>query len=142
MGDTDSRYGFALFARKVSEDADAYQIVSTAYRKQDKDNTVDWAYVTLGTTDTKEVEITGNISAADAQAYVNSPLILRNSGRIATVIAQSESEDNKTTLTLDRQIEIPAGELGYVLRERTPSGNYEDRSPAIYTMTVTTALDD
>jgi hypothetical protein len=141
MGDTSSKYGFALAAHKVSADADAYQIVSTAYRKQKASNKVDWDYILIGTGGTTNVvTITGHGSvAAGSQAYVNSPLILFKSGRIATVIAQ-----NGVTLTLDRKIEIPGTDIAaVVLREhKGSSSSFEYRSPAIYTMTVTTALDD
>ena len=139
MGDTNSKYGFALLARKVGTDADAYQIISTAYRKQEASNKVDWSYITATQSGepTNEVTITSGSRAEGSQAYVNSPLILRDSGKIATVIAQ-----NGAVLTLDRKIEIPDRYV-YILRERKgSSSNYEDRSPAIYTMTVTTALDD
>jgi prepilin-type N-terminal cleavage/methylation domain-containing protein len=131
---TDGKYGFALLARKVSENADAYQIVSTAYLKKDENHTANWDYIKISGGSDNEVTISGPSSASVAdgsQAYVNSPLVLWKSGRIATVIAQDGAK-----LTLDREIEID-GDYAIVLRE-TDAG----RSPAIYTMTVTTALDD
>jgi prepilin-type N-terminal cleavage/methylation domain-containing protein len=134
------KYGFALLARKVDEDANAYQIVATAYLKKEEDNLADWDYIKIsGGGASKEVTIqTGYGSYGEgSQAYVNSPLILYKSGRIATVIAQAG-----TKLTLDREIEVDDA-YAIVLRERIgTSGNYETRSPAIYTMTITTSLDE
>jgi prepilin-type N-terminal cleavage/methylation domain-containing protein len=131
---TNGKYGFALLARKVSDGA--YQIVSTAYRRQDTSTNVAWYSVEFTGGTTTEVTITpaaSDSSSVDAgsQVYVNSPFVLSESGRIATVIAQDEK-----TLTLDRKIEI-SGTTALFLRETGAV-----RSPAIYTMTVTTALDE
>jgi prepilin-type N-terminal cleavage/methylation domain-containing protein len=127
---TDGKYGFALLARKVGDGA--YQIVSTAYRKQDASKSVAWVSVGIGSAGTTVTLTATDSSVAEgSQAYVNSPFVLSESGRIATVIAQNEK-----TLTLYRKIEISETTALFLLEEGAV------RSPAIYTMTVTTALDD
>ena len=126
---TREKYGFALLARKVSDGA--YQIVSTAYRRQDTSKSVGWVSVGISGGTKNVVTLTATPADSSSQVYVNSPLVLSESGRIATVIAQDGG-----TLTLDREIEISGTTALFLIEEGAI------RSPAIYTMTVTTALDD
>jgi len=122
-GETDSRLGFVLLARKAGK---GYQLVTVAYRKANAGNTVTADSITCsvnaGSTD---------ISGA-TNLRVGSPLIDKDTGQYATIVATNSTG---TTGTLDQSISTDVTSA-YVIRE---SGE-DRRSPAIATMATYTGL--
>ena len=146
MGKADARTGFAMMARKVPNTG-AFQIVTVAYRKTDKDNTVELVPVscTFGTGNDKHLIKT----ASPANLRIGTPLINRANGDIAFVDSVNIKKDgieagSKGTMKLPPGRSMSNGSY-YVLMERNPTGGVIDstkirRSPAIGAMSKMTGL--
>jgi len=141
-GDAESRTGFAMLARKISPAGTTYQIVTVAYRKTDKDNTVALKQINCS--------ISGrNItSASPANLRIGTPLINKATGRFAfvdSINSETETTPAGTTGTLDidpKQEDMADGDY-YVLIEKTSTGAdipLMRRSPAIGAMFKVTGL--
>ena len=138
-GDDPARTGFVMMARRMTATSNTYQVVTVAYRKSDKDNTVALYPVSCS--------VSGkNVSGAD-QAYlrIGSPLIDRATGQYAFI--ESISTDGKSG-TLDRSF-VSGSINAYVLIERKNDailplvdgdGARYRTSPAIGAMSKVTGL--
>jgi len=130
-GDSESRTGFVMLARKIPATGNTYQLVTVAYRKTDKNNTVALKAINCS--------VSGkNISGA-TNLRIGTPLINKATGIFSFV--DSINHDG-TAGTLERNM---SGGSSYVLVERTSTGgdiSIADmrRSPAIGAMSKMTGL--
>jgi prepilin-type N-terminal cleavage/methylation domain-containing protein len=139
-GKTDSRTGFVMMVRKLTATGSISQVVTVAYRKTDKDNTVALVPVTCTITGGKDV------SGGAGNLRIGSPLINRTTGQFA-FLDSINSNGTAGTLDIDpkkRNLSV-SGASFYVLLERKPDGSSIPitdmrRSPAIKAMSKVTGL--
>ena len=137
--DTDtSRTGFVMMARKDPNKGSTYQLVTVAYRKTDKDNTVALVLITC--------DISGRVITSASDLRIGTPLINRETGEFAFVDSIN-ADGTEGTLDIDPNVRNINGEnvSCYVLLERTSSGGdipvaTMRRSPAIGAMSKVTGL--
>ncbi len=159
----ESKYGFAVLARKTLVGTNRYQITCTAYKKNKTANEVAWMEVQLpdsdsdneadisdnGTFSKVEVKAAGTYAADDISAWVGSPLIFTKTGDFGIIKAVDKSADPRI-LILDRIIpkqdsDDNTGSIveAYVMIEATNTiamTGVANKSPALYTMTTMTGL--
>jgi len=138
--DVESRTGFAMLARKTSATGNTYQLVTVAYRKTDKDNTVELVPISCSISD-RDITLSG---ANNTCLRIGTPLINKATGTFAFVDSIN-SDGTKGTLDIDPNVRsVPSG-AAYVLLERTSTGapiaiGTMRRSPAIGAMSKMTGL--
>lgn len=123
-GDSGSRLGFVLLARKSSK---GYQLVTVAYRKVDASNEVTAKSITCSVSaGSKDITNASNLR-------VGSPLIDQSTGQYATIVST-----NSTGMTgkLDQEIKDTPVFNAFVIVE----DNQTTRSPAIATMATHAGL--
>ena len=136
----DSRTGFVMMARKVSATGSTYQLVTVAYRKTEKSNTVALVPITCSISG-RDITLSG---ANNTSLRIGTPVINRATGQYAFVDSIN-STGTAGTLDIDpAKRSMPDGS-SYVLLERTSTGgaiNIGDmrRSPAIGAMSKVSGL--
>ena len=138
-GHEDSRTGFVVMARRVSEAGGAYQLVTVAYRKSEENNTVALFPIICSISDR-------NISVSGAgKLRTGTPLINRKTGEFAFVDSVNRT-GTAGTLDIDTtKRSMSGGSAYYVLLERTSTGGAIPigtvrRSPAIGAISKVTGL--
>ena len=137
-----SKTGFAMMVRSMAPEGlpdteRVYQIITVAYRKTNKDNTVVLVPLTCDVN-------TNIIKNASTKLKIGSPLINRTTGEFAFI-------DSVSVLGTDGTLDIDASKRNlsggenkyYILVERTAGGGVIDtlrRSPAIEAMSKITGL--
>jgi prepilin-type N-terminal cleavage/methylation domain-containing protein len=137
-GQADSRTGVAVLVRKTSAAGSTYQIVTVAYRKTDKANTVALEEINCS--------ISGRNITGASDLRIGTPLINKATG-IFAMVDSINNDGSKGTLDINPAVAgraVPSGKA-YVLLERTSTGgviniNTMRRSPAIGAMSKVTGL--
>jgi prepilin-type N-terminal cleavage/methylation domain-containing protein len=141
-GDTDSRTGFAMMARKISTTGSTYQLITVAYRKTAANNTVGLVPVSCTFEPSPNQHIIKSVSPTSS-LKIGTPLINRDTGQFAFVDS-IHANGGSGTLNIDQgKRDISGGSSYYVLVEMTASGSVIGglrRSPAIEAMSKVTGL--
>ncbi|MDP6545652.1 MAG: prepilin-type N-terminal cleavage/methylation domain-containing protein [Phycisphaerae bacterium] len=140
-GDAESRTGFVMLVRQTV--GSTYQIVTVAYRKTNKNNTVELKEVTC-TISGRDITV-----ASPGYLRIGTPLINKTTGIFAMVDSINSAGANsgtKGTLDIDPNVRKMDGNVScYVLLERTSTGGNIPvttmrLSPAIGAMSKMTGL--
>ena len=124
-GDTNSKMGCFLFARKFGEGS--YLLVAVAYRKRKDTNVVHLREPTCTVTD-------GTVTTGSAVLRLGSPVIHKDSGRFG-ILASVTSPTNGQLVS-----PLTFGEGNYFVFEEEEGAKTLDASPVLWTISTKTGL--